>query len=267
MKSIEIDTFKEIKEKTKGYLSPDVYEEIFKAAKNAPEGAVIDIGPAQGGSTVSLTLGRREAGFVPKIYSLDMFRKSKALRYWEETDKNIEVLRANLEHYGIADFVKIIAVGDKDPRDAIGDQPVSVMFIDADGALDRDFSLYYQQVVPGGAIILDDVKDVYNKHVNKYLSFNDEAEAKYVRTKGASSMRALVPLGKEYTTWKFSKALIDRGFLFPVKTVGSTFFTGKPFDPSLNERFQREIGFFDEVRDEIYREYLQKKREMQLKSR
>ena len=40
----DVAFFTEIKKITNGYLKPEVYQEIYNAAFNAPEGIVVDIG-------------------------------------------------------------------------------------------------------------------------------------------------------------------------------------------------------------------------------
>lgn len=250
--------FETIKRETNGYLSAAVYRGIYEAARDAPAGSVIDIGPAQGGSTICLGLGRRDGGHPLRIYALDMFRGSNALASKTDTPRNIETLRANAARHGLDGGLRIIPVGDEDPRAVIPpDEPVGVLFIDADGALDRDFLAYFRQLAPGARIVLDDYKNVVNRHAReKYLNFTPAQEAKYVRSKGGASMRDLAPLGKEYSTWRFANLLIERGFVVTDRVEDSTLFARKPERAGLDDAFGEMAAAFSALRDEIHREYL-----------
>lgn len=261
MKTAQQELFETIRAETNGYLSWDAYAAIYEAARTAPAGSVIDIGPAQGGSTVCLGLGRRDGGHAVRIYSLDMFRGSAALDSKTDTAHNVAVLRRNVARYGLADAVRVIAVGDEDPRTVIDpSERIAVLFIDADGALDRDFGLYYRQLVPGARIVIDDYQDVINRHAReRYLHFTPEEESRYVRAKGAGSLRELVPLGKEYTTFRFANALHDAGLLAIDRRVGakgSTLVGHKPWDASLDDRFDAMSAVFARIRDDIHATYL-----------
>jgi predicted O-methyltransferase YrrM len=262
----QIELFSRIKKETHGYLTPETYQAIHEAAKAAPPGIVIDIGPAQGGSTISLATGRRDAGHDIEVYSLDMFRGSKALKYKHDVQKNIKVLRTNLARHGLHENVRIISVGEEDPAAVIpANGAIALLFIDADGALDRDFLLYYRRLVPGAPVILDDYHDIINKHArNGYLKFTKEEERSYVKARGVKSLRDVVPLGKEYSTYRFAGTLIEHGFLSVDRMIGRTLFARKPSDPALNERFATMERQFAYIRDQIYDEYL-KMRKARLK--
>ena len=62
-------SFELIKEVTHGYLGADIYEKLYLAVLNAPEGDVIDIGPAQGASSISCALALQEKRSKSKVYS------------------------------------------------------------------------------------------------------------------------------------------------------------------------------------------------------
>jgi len=235
-KSLDIDNvnltlFNEIKKITDGYLAPESYKELYLLAFNAPKGVVVDIGPAQGGSTISLALGRKKAGKLSKIYSIDTFCHSEALKSMNSIEDNVNTLRTNLRHFSINENVDILIAGtDNIKEKTMGNEPIAVLFIDADGALDRDFNLFYNRLCPGAIIILDDYQRFFNRQTrlqslkcNNQNEINDFLEFMKVKT-----VTELCPLGKQYSTYNFIQYFIKMGFLEQIKIIDDTFFARKP---------------------------------------
>lgn len=234
--------FRKIRTQTKGYLAPEVYQEISACAARAGEGIMIDIGPAQGGSTLSIGLGIRKSGKKESlVYSIEKGVGSDALKDRDNPELNGEVLRANVAQYGLSDIVEVLIGGVEEVHQKVdATRSISLLFIDADGALDRDFSIFYNRLLPNSPIILDDVKDEINRHaIRNYLAWTTEEQMReYVASKGATTFLELTPLGKEYTTFQFTKYFIERGLIVKDRMLGSTFFGRKTndgvFDPDVD---------------------------------
>lgn len=237
------DQFSTIKSLTNGYLSPEAYKAIYDCAYQAQSGNMIDIGPAQGGSTISIGLGIRDSGKAGKctVYSIEKCVGSNALPSLNNQDLNASTLKRNVEQYGLSNICKILVGDVKEVANDINlNESLSLMFIDADGALDRDFKLFYNRLLPGAPIILDDYLNKINHHASeRYLKWSTEEEINsYVASKGAESFVDLFPLGKEYTVYRFVNYFMEQNLIKLDRVIGTTFFGYKTedgvFDPKLH---------------------------------
>lgn len=248
--------FQAIRQETQGYLAANVYQAIYRAALAAPEGAMIDIGPAQGGSTICLGLGLRDSGKRGPIYTIERFRQSGALRSWDDEALNVRVLRDNLARHGLTDRAVILVGGVEEVHDRVpADGPLGLLFIDADGALDRDFGIFFNRLADGAPIVIDDYNDTINRHAREtYLTWTTRQEMdRYVASKGAARFRDLCPLGKEYTTFRFVNHFLSEGLIERDALIGSTLFArkakGARFD---SDRHGRQLAA---IRDKIEATY------------
>lgn len=239
----ELRRFQAIREETQGYLAPQVYLALYRTALAAPEGAMIDIGPAQGGSTICLGLGLRESSKHGPIFTIERFVQSGALQSWDDQALNVQVLRDNLARHDLAACTEVLVGGVEEVHSQIPvDLPLGLLFIDADGALDRDFGIFFNRLAEGAPIVIDDYKDVINRHAREtYLKWATRQEMeRYVTSKGAVRFRDLCPLGKEYTTHRFVDHFLAEGLIERVALIGSTFFArkakGAHFDPDRHGR-------------------------------
>ena len=255
-------TFINIKEETNGYLSPSVYKAIYEYALKAQEGNMVDIGPAQGGSTICLGLGIRDSGKAnSKIYSIEKGEASSALQSWDDPLHNGAVLLKNIQRYELDSYVNLLLGDVKDMYQKVNaSKPLSLLFIDADGALDRDFQLFFNRLSDGASIIIDDYQDIINRlATEKYLKWSTPEEIDvYVRSKGAQEFRDLCPLGKEQTTYRFINYFLSAGLIQKKILINATFFgskiPGSVFDPVLHGNALKRI------RAEIEQDYYQLRR-------
>jgi len=217
-------TFYKIRSITDAMLSTSALKGIYEAAREVSRGVYVEIGPAQGGSTIAIALGRRAAGRRDTIYTADVFKGSAALKT-TNVDANVDVLSRNLKQFGFGEGVEVIVVGRDDIETAVPiDAEIGLLFIDADGALDRDFAQFYDRVTPGGFIILDD----YEQRISdKYVLFPEGRLERYVMSKKVASIASLTPLGKHYTVFTLTRKLIELGLVEEVKTAANAIFLRK----------------------------------------
>ena len=209
---------------TNSMLENHVLKAIYEASAKISEGVYVEIGPAQGGSTVAIALGRRSAGRKEVIYTADVFTQSSALKT-DDVGVNVAVLRSNLAEFGVSDHLRVIVVPREDIATTVpADAEIGLFFVDADGALDRDFAQFYDRILPGGQIILDDCE---HKLSDQYLHFDSARLQKYVRGKGAHDIAELNPFGKHYTVYRLAQTLVQLGLMEDIKTVGNTAFFRK----------------------------------------
>jgi predicted O-methyltransferase YrrM len=216
--------FHEVKYLTSAQVNAKVLKAIYEASLSVSRGVYVEIGPAQGGSTLAIALGRHSAGRTETLYTADVFTESAALMS-TDVRANVAVLRKNLAEYDLGEHVRVIVVPEEDVATIVPlDAEIGLFFVDADGALDRDFAQFYDRILPGGHIILDDCE---NKISDKYLGYSDEKLQKYVRSKHADDIADLNPVGKHYTVYRFVQALIELGLMEEIQTVSNTAFFRK----------------------------------------
>ena len=220
--------FVKIKNDTRGFLNAEVYQALYGYAVKLQSGVIVDIGPAQGGSTICFGLASKENDKIGKIYSIDKFIHSAALAYFGSVEKNVKVLRDNLERYSCSDKVEILVFG-QDDINKIMKEPISFLFIDADGALDRDMLYYYNALTQGGIVVVDDNSCRLNiQTTSRSLKWQFESQVdNFIRFMDAPDLLHYTPLGKHYTTYRFLEYLLEKEFLIIEKKYGDTVFLRK----------------------------------------
>lgn len=148
-----------VKERCNGMLPVEVYQRIYEVAVAAPAGNLVEVGCAHGAGTVCLAAGLRDSGRAGTVYTFEkIFGGTREA--FGGIDENVRIIRGNFEHFGLADRIELL-IGDVEDRaqEVPSDVPIGLLCLDADGAIDRDFALFYDQVEEGAPIIVDDVMD------------------------------------------------------------------------------------------------------------
>lgn len=156
-----------VKKKANGMLSIDVYQEMYFAAQKVIENStLLEIGTAHGASTISLALG---ANSKNKIVSIDKITGGSRDKYGS-LDENKKIIENNFKYFGVEKKIDFY-VGTSSEIALLLDEKMkfSMLLIDADGAIDRDFELFYNKLFPGSSIIIDDYFD--NVRIKKDKNF------------------------------------------------------------------------------------------------
>ena len=166
-----------VKKKANGMLSIDVYQEMYFAAQKVIENStLLEIGTAHGAATISLALGTNSKN---KIVSIDKISGGSRDRYGS-LDENKKIIESNFRYFGVEKKIDFY-VGTSSEIALLLDEKMkfSMLLIDADGAIDRDFELFYNKLLPGSSIIIDDYfdhvrikKDKNIIRVDQKISFN-----------------------------------------------------------------------------------------------
>lgn len=225
----------DVRKQTNGMLSRKVYQRLSEAAAAAPAGDMIDIGPAQGGSAIAMTLGRATSGRSGVVHSIDRFSGSGALASRTDIDANAERCRANIAALGAPERSHVHVGSPDEIAPQLPSGPLAGLFIDADGALDRDFSLFFDRLTDGAPVILDDFENKINQNAHeKYLRWSDAEISTMLSNTSTARLAEHVPLGKHYTVYRFGMFFIENGFISKGKTIGNTLFAEKlPRAPSV----------------------------------
>lgn len=225
--------FRSIKRRTGGMIHSRTYKRIYRAALRAPDGNFLEIGAGSGTSTVCLALALRDRESARRLFTIEKFEGGSRDRIGGKTE-NLALLESNLAAYDVASRVRILDLRLDLKRDpavfrARVEPPLALMFLDADGEVWRDFSIFYNALVPGAPIIVDD----------------------YPRTAPAARSAARSPRErKRFTTRLQLDHLTARGLFEPRRQSVDTIFGVKPagvrepatFDPAEYRELRRQLG-------------------------
>ena len=121
--------------------------------------AIVEVGPYIGGSTIALGRGIQIGGGGPLI-SVEM--GGSYPNHAVPTDDIITDLKSNVEAYGLAESVHILegftteAAIDAAVDRTLDGRKIGLLFLDADGNVERDFELYRARLSRGSILVYDD---------------------------------------------------------------------------------------------------------------
>lgn len=140
-----------------GMLAPSIYCRIYEIARSAG-GLIVEVGTFRGAATVALALGLRDSRKPGRVISFDRGVSRSGVG---DAEAFLGKVQRNLEFFKVDDLVELV-VGDVSETAAVvpHDAEISVLMLDADGSIDRDIGLFFNRVIPGGMIIIDDCADI-----------------------------------------------------------------------------------------------------------
>ena len=151
--------FVAVKMKCNGMLSVPTYRKIYQAACSAPEGIFVEVGTAHGASAIALGWAVADTGKSSKVYTFDRLIGGSRARYGG-IDENLKIIRGGFAQFGVSDIVEMHVGASETASAVIPDKRgIGLLMLDADGIIDRDFRLFYNQLAPGAPIIIDDCGD------------------------------------------------------------------------------------------------------------
>jgi predicted O-methyltransferase YrrM len=155
-----------------GMLPHEVYTQLFRLALELRIGSVLEIGTAHGAATAAIALGTQQARSQVRIYTVDSFGgRFSSRRAYGSPDDNLNIVRNNFKALGIDSLITVFkGTSDEFCSSSHLPQLISMLMLDADGRIDRDFNYYYELVAKDGIIIIDDVDD------NIFLNLNSDGE-------------------------------------------------------------------------------------------
>jgi predicted O-methyltransferase YrrM len=121
--------------------------------------AIVEVGPYIGGSTIALGRGIQIGGGGPLI-SVEM--GGSYPNHAVPTDDIISDLKSNVQAYGLAKSVHILegftteAAIDAAVNRILDGRKIGLLFLDADGNVERDFELYRGRLSRGSILVYDD---------------------------------------------------------------------------------------------------------------
>jgi predicted O-methyltransferase YrrM len=136
-----------------GWLKEHEGRLLFCLAANLPQpDAVVEIGSAEGKSTIWLASGLKASGRGGRVFAVD---PHEAYLGRSNTQEEFE---RNMRAAGVSEFV--VGIGERSEEAAKGwGAPLKLIFIDGDHSYDavrRDFELWEKHLVPGGVVAFHD---------------------------------------------------------------------------------------------------------------
>lgn len=199
--------FAEIKRVCHGMMRVEAYEAIYDAGRKAPGSLFVEVGTGHGAGTVCLALALRDTGRKGLVCTFDRFEGGSRAKYGGVED-NLRHTRNGLNHFGVSGFVKII-VGNVSHMAVEVPESVEIglLMLDCDGRIDRDFRLFFDRLLPGSPVILDDMADkVRIRDKGARLRVDQKHRLTYLLTKSAMSAGLIKQTGKVENTWFGEKA-------------------------------------------------------------
>jgi predicted O-methyltransferase YrrM len=137
---------------------------LLRALAARTKDAIVEVGPYIGGSTIALGRGIQIGGGGPLI-SVEM--GGSYASHAVPTNDIVADLKGNVERYGLTGIVHIMEGFTTDPPiDAAVDRvlagrKIGLLFLDADGNVERDFELYRARLSRGSILVYDDYFSEY----------------------------------------------------------------------------------------------------------
>ena len=220
--------FSKIMKNCNGMLSATVYKKIYEFSLEFAHSDMIEIGAAHGASSISIALAIKKRGFNKKLFSYEKGEGGSRAQYGSKKD-NLTILNNNIKKFKVNKEIRIIDSYITDdyvlPEDIKNKSPFSLICIDADGELIRDFKIFYDLLMPGAGIIIDDYE------ISVFPKFKQDDGVR-----------------KNYKTYCLVNYLVSKGLIIQNEVVGNTFFGTKPI---VTKKFNQSINL-DDIK-EIYK--------------
>ena len=216
---------KDVKSKCNGMLPVSVYQEIYDTACACPGICFVEVGTAHAAATVCLARALKDTNRSGKVYSFEKILGGSREQYGD-VERNIEIIRGNIDHFGVSDYVELIIGDVRECADRVPSRAeIGLLLLDADGCIDRDFEIFYDRVKSGGAVVIDDVQDrvILTRNGWRGLNFKYRIDQKH-------------RLSHEFLSLFQSKGLIDRGSF-----CGEATWHGKKLDATMADVTREEI--------------------------
>ncbi|MEL6168265.1 MAG: class I SAM-dependent methyltransferase [Pseudomonadota bacterium] len=148
-----------IKEACNGMLPVRTYDEIYRRALTADEGIFVEVGTAHAAATVCLARALKDSGRSGRVYTFEkIFGGTREA--FGGVHENVQIIQDNLSRFDVEDVVELIIGDVRDEAAQVpSDARIALLFLDADGRIDRDFELFFDRMQLGGQIYIDDVRN------------------------------------------------------------------------------------------------------------
>lgn len=198
--------FSKIKSACNGMMRTECYERIYDAALGSPGMAFVEVGTGHGAGAVCLALALRDSGRQGTVYTIDRFEGGSRSRYGDAA-QNMAIAEGAIASFGVASMIQFIQGDAAIVGKAVPETDIGMLLIDCDGRIDRDFASFYDRLVPGGAVVIDDVANrVRARKRGEMLRIDQKHRLSHLLVSSAKSHGLLVSSGRVGETWFGTKA-------------------------------------------------------------
>tara|TARA_B100000787_G_C16150241_1_gene276211 strand:+ start:319 stop:1146 length:828 start_codon:yes stop_codon:yes gene_type:complete len=161
-----------VKRKANGMLSIDVYQEMYHLAQKVEQNTtILEIGTAHGAGSISLALGSQGKNKVASIDKITGGSRDK----FGTLEENKVIIKNNFKYFGVEKVIDFYIGTSTEIASHLPEElTISMLVIDADGAIDRDFELFYNKLLPGSTIIIDDYSNYVRIKKDKKITRIDQ---------------------------------------------------------------------------------------------
>ena len=161
-----------VKKKANGMLSIDVYQEMYHLAQKVEQNTtILEIGTAHGAGAISLALGSQGKNKVASIDKITGGSRDK----FGTLEENKVIIKNNFKYFGVEKVIDFYIGTSTEIASRLPEElTISMLVIDADGAIDRDFELFYNKLLPGSTIIIDDYSNYVRIKKDKKITRIDQ---------------------------------------------------------------------------------------------
>ena len=161
-----------VKKKANGMLSIDVYQEMYHLAQKVEQNTtILEIGTAHGAGAISLALGSQGKNKVASIDKITGGSRDK----FGTLEENKVIIKNNFKYFGVEKVIDFYIGTSTEIASHLPEElTISMLVIDADGAIDRDFELFYNKLLPGSTIIIDDYSNYVRIKKDKKITRIDQ---------------------------------------------------------------------------------------------
>jgi hypothetical protein len=146
-----------------GWLAREEAELLYRAARHARSGRIVEVGAYRGRSTVALALGSRDGAGLP-VFSVDPHAHWTGPGGGQYGPADREAFYRTVLSTDIAPWSHLVGLRSVDAARAV-DGPLAVLFIDGDhryAAVMQDLRAWAPKLAPDGLLLMDDVSDSFD---------------------------------------------------------------------------------------------------------
>ena len=147
---------------TEGLLGADVYEAIHRTFLDDAVGDhdVVELGGASGSASIAIAWALQERQRGGKLVVVEKFEGGTRAKFGGY-DENYERFQNFVKRYGVADRIRLFPdyltmENSSEMLELVGTSQIGGLMLDADGHIFRDFAIFWERLVPGAPIVIDD---------------------------------------------------------------------------------------------------------------
>lgn len=142
-------------------LPINVYEKLFEIVASKRPSTIVEVGTAHGGATIAMALGAKSVDLKCKIFTIDTLESlpdiPSSRTKFGDRDTNIEIVRNNFKRCGVSDLIELfVGRSEEFPKKEML-KKIDLLFLDADGRIDRDLIFFREYLSKDTIIIIDDI--------------------------------------------------------------------------------------------------------------